>query len=54
MKYLTGLALASIFVLAIATNAANGAQEEQSANSTSITKKLFTYAGPLLPSDWSL
>lgn len=30
------------------------AQEQTSTNSTTSTKKLFTYAGSLLPSDWTL
>lgn len=46
-----------LFVLAAAAVGRTSAldeRESQYANSTSITRKLFTYTGPLLPPNWSL
>jgi len=45
-----------ICLVIIAVLGVNAAQDEQtsSSNSTTTAKRLFAYAGPLLPSDWTL
>lgn len=45
-------AITLLFAACIGANAIQDDQNNQ--NSTTVTKKLFTYAGSLLPSDWSL
>lgn len=41
-------------LLTLLVGSAIGLQDTPQTNLTSTSRRLFTYAGPLLPSDWSL